>query len=496
MKTKIIKLYLQLLLIISIYSQLSILGPSDLVQQLFNRQIEMAYGKIGLLSNFYIRGELFMDTLTENSDACSPLTRLNLRKNNTLFDENFKILLAYRGSCSFAQKARNAQNAGASMLIIINVGNTPINNVIFTDESNEVNIPVTLINNSDGKIIEDFIKLNPNTKILAEVNFSPSSVKKTIDFKFFFSSSEPRAYELLGKMVKYLDKFGGQIKFTPYYVVHKNPYYVEENPQSNINCLSRGVYCYFPKETTIIQEGQKILMEDIRQKCMYKLSNEKSNSNKLYFEYMNEFEKQCINRDKKTLNKICSQTTLEKLGYSENYLDKCVADSFDVSTYELSSPSTIDKDNKILKEEYDEILKYKITSFPAIIINDKLLNGIIKEENIIINLCNNVKIKPIFCPFFTGFINIHRRRGIHTNKIIYFLIFLLIFVNISLFFMCRAYILEKINERVNSGSIDVDSRINNVINNYFALKNTGNDYTAFNPKNQTIEMQEGKVSTV
>ena len=497
MITKIFKFYLQLILIISIYSQLSILSPNDLVQQLFNRQIEMAYGRIGLLSDFYIRGELFMDTLTENRDACSPLTRLNLRrKNNTLLDENFKILLAYRGSCSFAQKARNAQNAGASMLIVINVGNTPINNVIFTDESNEVNIPVTLINNNDGKLIEDYIKLNPNAKILAEVNFSPNTIKTTIDFKFFFSSSEPRAYNLLGNMTKYLYKFGEQIKFTPYYVVHKNPYYVEENPQSNINCLSRGVYCYFPKETTIIQEGQKILMEDIRQKCMFKLSNDQSNSNKLYFDYMGEFHKQCINSDKKTLNRICSQSTLEKIGYSENLLDKCVADSFDISINELSSPSTVDKDNKILKEEYDEILKYKLTSFPAIVINDKVLPGIIKEGSIIRHLCNNVKIKPIFCPFFTGVSDIHFGRGIHTNKVIYFLIFLLIFVNVSLFFMCRAYILEKINERVNSGSIDVDSRINNVINNYFALKNTGNDYTAFNPKNTTIEMQEGKVSTI
>lgn len=497
MITKIFKFYLQIILIISIYSQLSILSPNNLVQQLYNRQIEMAYGKIGLLSDFYIRGELFMDTLTENKDACSSLTRLNLRKNNnTMFDENFKILLAYRGSCSFAQKARNAQNAGASMLIIINVGNTPINNVIFTDESNEVNIPVTLINNNDGKIIEDFITLNPNSKILAEVNFSPKSPIKVIDFKFFFSSSEPRAYNLLGNMTKFLDKFGEQVKFTPYYVVHKNPYYVEENPQSNINCLSRGVYCYFPKETTIIQEGQKILMEDIRQKCMFKLSNEKSINNKLYFNYMNEFYKQCINTDKKSLNKICSQLTLEKLGYSENYLDKCVADSFSISINELSSPSTVDKDNTILKEEYDEILKYKIISFPSIVINDKVINGIIKEENIIIHLCNNVKIKPMFCSYYTGNSDIHISRGIHTNKVIYFLIFLLIFVNVSLFFMCRAYILEKINERVNSGSIDVDSRINNVINNYFALKNTGNDYTAFNPKNQAIEMQEGKVSTV
>ena len=495
MKNKFINFYIQLILILSIYSQLSILSPITLVQQLYNRQIEMAYGKIGLLTDFYIRGQLFMETITESHDACSSLSGLNLKnKFDSIFDENFKILLAYRGACSFAQKARNAQNAGASMLIIINIGNTPINHVIFNDDSNDINIPVTLINNNDGKIIEDYLKLNPNSKILAEVNFSPQSTKKVVDFKFFFSSSEPRAYDLLGNMTKYLDKFGEQISFTPYYVVHQNPYYVEENPQSNINCLSRGVYCYFPKQTTITQEGQKILLEDLRQKCMFKLEKDKTKSS--YYEYMNTFSKQCINNPIKSFSKTCSHSTLEKMGYPENYLDNCLAESFGVSVKELSSSSFIDKENKILKEEYAEILKYKLTSFPAVVINDKILNGIIKEESIVISLCNNVKIKPKFCFYLTGATDVHIQIGRKRNKVIYFLLFLLVLVNISIFFMCRSYINEKINDRINSGSIDVDSRINNIINNYFALKNNSNDYKAFDSKNQMIEIHEGKVSTV
>ena len=495
MSKKLFKIYLYSILIISIYSQLSILSPYNLVEKFYNRQIDMAYGKVGPLSDFYIRGELFMDTITEKHDACSPLTGLNLkRKNDTIYDENFKILLAYRGTCSFAQKARNAQNAGASMLIVINVGNTPINNVIFTDDSNDIYIPVALINNNDGKLIEDFIKYNSDIKILTEVNFSPRNEKSIVDFKFFFSSSEPRAYDLLGNLTKYIDKFGNQINFIPHYVVHQNPYYVEENPQSNINCLSRGVYCYFPKETTIIQEGQKILLEDIRQKCMYKLSKEKSL--KLYYEYMSYFSKECIKNRQNSLNSLCSQNVLSKLGYPENYLDKCIADSFGVSVDELSSLFYIDKENKILKEEYNEILNYKLTSFPAVIINEKPLSGLIKEEKIIINLCNNVKIKPSFCPFYTGFTDENIKSGKNRNRIIYFLIFLLIVVNILLFFMCRKYILQKVNDRFNTGNIDVNGRIHNFIHNYIALKNNPNDYVKFDQKNQIIEMQEGKVSTV
>ena len=143
----------------------------------------MAYGKESLLLDFYIRGQLYMETITENHDACSPLTDLDLRKKNTtIYEENFKILLAYRGTCSFEQKARNAQNAGALMLIVINVGNTPINNVIFMDDSNDIFIPVALINNSDGIIIDNYLKFNQGSKILIEVNFSPKRDKKVVDF--------------------------------------------------------------------------------------------------------------------------------------------------------------------------------------------------------------------------------------------------------------------------------------------------------------------------
>lgn len=501
MKNFLFNVYIQLLLFIAIHGQLSIISPSNLVQLFYNRQIEMAYGKIGNLAEFYIRGQLYMESVTEHHDACTPLTGLNLKRSNneTIYDENYKILLAYRGTCSFAQKARNAQDAGASMLIVINVGNTPIKNVIFDDDSNDVYIPVTLINHSDGKMLEDYINLNKGAKILAEVNFSPQKEKenKVVDFKFFFSASEPRAYDLIGNLTKSLDSFGSQIQFTPYYVVHKNPYYVEENPKSNINCLSRGIYCYYPKETTIVQEGQKILLEDLRQKCMYTLSKEKSIS--LYFEYMINFGKECLNKDQQTLSKLCSQNTLQKLGYPETYLDKCIAESFGVSVSDLSSASSIERDNKILISEYNEILKYKLTSFPAVVINDKLLSGIIKEESIIAELCVNVKVKPLFCPYIAGLTDEHRTSSSRRKRIIYYLIVLLIIVNIFLFFKCKNYIIKKTNEGIVPGNIDIDGRIKQLINNYYDLKRNSNDYKAFESNSQTstaIEMQEGNVSTV
>ena len=106
--------YLITLLISAINTQLTFLSPHSLSSLFINNTIDIEYGKVGPLTDFYIRGQIILENITPNKDACSSLTGINLRKNNnTAFDENFKILLAFAGSCPISQKARNAQNAGA-----------------------------------------------------------------------------------------------------------------------------------------------------------------------------------------------------------------------------------------------------------------------------------------------------------------------------------------------------------------------------------------------
>ena len=225
MKKIFLRIFLQIIIILTINSQLTVLNPYNLAEQFTNKQIDIKYGKIGLLNDFYVRGQLYMDNISEKKDACSPLNGINLRqKENSLYEESFKIILAYQGSCSFSQKARNAQNVGASMIIIINTENTPLNDIIFNEDSYDIKIPVAFINNNDGKIIDNFINSNPSLKVIVEVNFSPRSAKNFVDFRLFFSSSEPRAYLLLESMEKYIDNYGDQVHFIPYYTVHQNPY--------------------------------------------------------------------------------------------------------------------------------------------------------------------------------------------------------------------------------------------------------------------------------
>ena len=84
------------------------------------------------------------------------------------------------------------------------------------------------------------------------------------------------------------------------------------------------------------------------------------------------------------MTRECSKLALIEIGYPENYLDDCVSDSFGVISEDLNSNFFIEKNNKLLEKEYNEILKYKLTTFPAVFINNKPLNGIIKELNIVV----------------------------------------------------------------------------------------------------------------
>ena len=472
-----------------IYCDITIIGPNELSSKFNNKPIEMVINKIRKSSyDFFSRGELLLDPNNVNNEACQSFPYIP--KIGNQFQESMKILLVKRGGCSFVQKARNAQRGGYSMVIIVNNIKTNIKDEIISDDGsgNDINIPIIMISQDDGTIIMNYLKNKKSSSVIIEVNFASKKVEyKSIDVKIFFSSSELRAYELFNNLSQYIYKFGNQVNFIPIYVVHRSPFYNEENSIRVINCVSKGKYCYFPKETTIIKDGQAIIMEDIRQKCLYDISKNDNNINN-YFNYINYFHSGCLNKKNPKFNDNCSKSVLKSLGYSIRDIESCIANSYNVK--DLMSNLYIDNDNIILKNEYDELLKYKLTTFPSVVINDKPLEGIIKESKIINEVCNLIRYKPDFCMILSG-------TGNKKKKVwIYVLILLVILINIVIFAIFRKYIIERINERIISGGLDLDSRIKNVIGNYFSLSKINNDYVKMknNPTSSTdLQNQKGKV---
>ena len=475
--------------------QLSIIGPTDLNSQFSNLPIDIVFKKMTDSANFYVNGEVFFENVTKEHNACQDLGTLATNTNQNQFSENFKILLAYKGACPIFQKARNAQSAGAAMLVLINDNSQNISEVILEEDvsGSDIKIPVGLISLYNGRILHNYIDTYPKNRIMVEINIQPTNPKKKVELKLFFSSSEVRAYQLLSNITSYLDKYDDQVTLIPIYVTHQIPGYDPNNAKREFNCVTKGKYCYFPKETTITQDGREILLESLRQKCMYKKSL-KAKKMKYYFDYMDKFYKNCLAVPTPRFNDRCSKQNLDLMGFGVDFLDECVGDSFGVKT--LLSSSFVDNENYIFKQDYEEIIKYKLSSFPAAVVDDQPIDGIIKEYKIANALCKAVKVKPDFCIFLSGTVIESNPRRSWT----FFLIVLIIIINLCLFIVFRKYIRKKIGEKININMIEIDGRVNNILTNFFRFRKQDNDYQSFGKDgmntNKASTQIEGTVNTI
>lgn len=67
-------------------------------------------------------------------------------------------MLVDRGNCSFVTKVRNAERAGASLVVVVDDREENITNVIMGDDGTGtgIRIPSMLIGKDSGRILKDF----------------------------------------------------------------------------------------------------------------------------------------------------------------------------------------------------------------------------------------------------------------------------------------------------------------------------------------------------
>ena len=66
-----------------------------------------------------------------------------------------KIMIARRGNCTFVDKARNAERAGASLLVVVDSRVENVTNVIMGDDGTGtgIRIPAMIVGKTDGETL-------------------------------------------------------------------------------------------------------------------------------------------------------------------------------------------------------------------------------------------------------------------------------------------------------------------------------------------------------
>ncbi len=108
------------------------------------------------------------DLVLVNDGSNSPLLGCNTLTNAA--DVNGKIAVIQRGDCLFVDKVKNAQDAGAiGVLMINNVDGFPI--VMGGDDpNNTINIPSVMISKADGQVLIDALNNGTNINVTASNN--------------------------------------------------------------------------------------------------------------------------------------------------------------------------------------------------------------------------------------------------------------------------------------------------------------------------------------
>lgn len=116
-----------------------------------------------------------------------------------------KIVIVQRGDCSFVTKVRNAERAGASLLVVVDNNQEDIKNVIMGDDGTGtgIRIPSMLIGKLQGKILMDQAKKHQDPVTLS-AEFVMAHPDNTVEMELWYSSANVLALDFIKEFDKYM----------------------------------------------------------------------------------------------------------------------------------------------------------------------------------------------------------------------------------------------------------------------------------------------------
>ena len=462
------------LFLMSVKSKLLVVQPLELANRFPGRQIHASYANFGIISSgFSSMGRLYYSSKSSETlpnYACYDLKDVHLDFNPSDIDY-YPVILVDKGNCSFVDMARNIQTAGGYMALIINdkpgnVKNYPVNEDGYGDD---IVIPTLMIGQEDGRVLKNYIKNDPDANIQLEIEFSSNKGDEVV-VDLYMHVNDENAYYMLKEFKPFYELLKDNITFNPIYITHD----LGQIKGSSIenSCVSNGKYCLDPTmPLDNFASGRSLVLDSVFHQCLYNilLEDKKNPKEEVYFEFANEYYSNCLYSSK--YQRFCGSSILEDFGVSKDKIFSCIADSFGVSHFILVEKE-INNDNKILRANYDKLIENKIKVIPALDINGKRMKGRMDGENLFINICNSFNKKPKVClDYFLLPTTGSRIKWYHVVLIIIGVVG----INLLVLFVCRKYLIKRVQERISTDEIDLDGRINSVVSSYLALRDKKTD---------------------
>jgi len=343
--------------------EIKIIGPQSLKDQYKsnNGKINAMPAVFGIpVYNGHFVG--IVQIYNDHIDVCDRLP-VNYFQSDPMDESTKRIALVERGACTFVQKVKNCQNAGAKGVIVYNNVNLQPLPVMADDGTGDsVSIPSIIIENADGLVLKSHVNDGSGLDVEIEISWGLPRPDGRVEWELWTSS------EMMSREKQFVADFRfvavsleDKHLFTPHYEIQTGMMEAAES-----DCSNDRKYCMFGVNGVA---GNELLRETLMQICVRKTGRD-INDHLLWWEYVEIFNKNCSG-DKTKWDGICSTSVLEQLSKDKirtsigDMVRKCVFDSGG-----LDGPSNVEFDSEI-----ESFSKYGIQWTPAVTINNEYYHG-------------------------------------------------------------------------------------------------------------------------
>ena len=374
-------------------------------------------------SNYWCNSEL----LNENKD-------LYIMNTNEYVPVYF---VDHSTDCSYAHKAVNVQNKNGKVMLIASDSNIFEQEYNIDDLIEKPSITTVIITKDFGDIIREYTKytFNENNKedkhIILNMKFSGVKENGKVELELFFRSDDKKVLSFFQEFYLYKKILGDLLLFKPHYKYSK---YVNEEYSNELTdklpypCVKESRMCSTSNRQLNINNPRIILMENIRQSCIYK-----EYGIDYYWLYMMSFGEICADLVTPDFNEECAYKVLNMSLIDSEKIKHCMK-------------NMIEKNGQI-EEDFENYQKRKIYTVPDIYINGIPYRGTWFAKYIFHAICNGFLNSEVCATENPSSIMYNKR--INVNLIIILSLIIFFVVILSLLYYKR-YINSDLEDVFNS----------------------------------------------
>ena len=309
------------------------------------------------------------------------------------------ILLVDRGGCTFVQKVRNAQHAGAAAVIIADSKCqckhekicTPeaeteceLHEPIMADDGSgyDITIPSVLLFKQDADPIKSFLKKKKTVRM--ELSWSLPNPDAHVEWDLWTSPTDYVSANFKNEFKAAVEAFGESATMTPHMYIYDGLAANCRNEDTQKSecfnlCTNEGRYCASDPDNDLDYgiSGADVVTESVRRLCIWKLYGD-DGVGIHWWNYIESFSKLC-DTSEDFMTDECVQRAMAEADIEWDAVEQCIYDNGG-----LEDPAT----NELLQDQLDDKEKNGIVIMPVVYVNGVAVRGQLEFATIFKAICS------------------------------------------------------------------------------------------------------------